>query len=196
MAFLEGIWGFPTKGRGDVGPAVVGRLLRFASKAGKIAASLVSVDESGNLSTPGVLLAGESARMQTSGGAATFGHADAAVDFPAVRQYSNGETSVSSDQTLALVGDADNTDKAFIYVSSDVTQIYRGPNSGVSLETSAVLQVDGEGSKVGGFLPPRLDSTGRGAISSPATGLIIFNTTSGRLELYDGSAWVGLTTTP
>jgi hypothetical protein len=40
-----------------------------------------------------------------------------------------------------------------------------------------------------GFLPPRMDSTQRNAIISPAAGLIIYNTTLSRIEIYNGSAW-------
>ena len=40
-----------------------------------------------------------------------------------------------------------------------------------------------------GFLPPRLTDTERDAISSPATGLMIYNTTTNLLNIYNGSSW-------
>jgi hypothetical protein len=40
-----------------------------------------------------------------------------------------------------------------------------------------------------GFLPPRMDSTQRNAIVSPAAGLIIYNTTISALQIYSGSTW-------
>ncbi|MGB0431256.1 MAG: hypothetical protein ACPGLV_12340 [Bacteroidia bacterium] len=43
-----------------------------------------------------------------------------------------------------------------------------------------------------GFLPPRLTTTQRDNISSPAEGLIIFNTTTDGLEQYNGSSWARL----
>lgn len=43
-----------------------------------------------------------------------------------------------------------------------------------------------------GFLPPRMTTTQRDAIASPATSLLIFNTTTNRYEYYDGAAWVPL----
>lgn len=47
-------------------------------------------------------------------------------------------------------------------------------------------------SKTKGFLFPRMNTTQRDAISSPATGLHISNTdSSGKLDYYNGSAWVG-----
>lgn len=44
-----------------------------------------------------------------------------------------------------------------------------------------------------GFLPPRMTTTQRDAISSPATGLMIYNTTTNKLNVYTGSAWEAIT---
>ena len=41
-----------------------------------------------------------------------------------------------------------------------------------------------------GFLVPRLNTTQRDAISSPATGLLIYNTSNGTFEYYNGSSWI------
>lgn len=43
-----------------------------------------------------------------------------------------------------------------------------------------------------GFLPPRMTTTQRNAISSPATGLQVFNTTTNELEFYNGTAWTAI----
>ena len=45
-----------------------------------------------------------------------------------------------------------------------------------------------------GFLPPRMTSTERDAITSPANGLIIYNVTNNRLEIRSGSNWLTLVT--
>jgi hypothetical protein len=42
-----------------------------------------------------------------------------------------------------------------------------------------------------GFLPPRMTSTQRDAISSPAAGLVIYNTTTSKLQVYT-TAWTDL----
>ena len=47
-------------------------------------------------------------------------------------------------------------------------------------------------STVKGALLPRMTTTQRNAISSPATGLEIYNTTTGRKEVYNGSFWRGI----
>jgi len=51
---------------------------------------------------------------------------------------------------------------------------------------SAILEAQ---STTKGFLMPRMTNTQRDAISSPATGLMIYNTTTGSLESYNGTRW-------
>jgi hypothetical protein len=41
-----------------------------------------------------------------------------------------------------------------------------------------------------GFLPPRMTSTQRDAIASPASGLVIYNTTTNLLNVYNGTMWI------
>ena len=40
-----------------------------------------------------------------------------------------------------------------------------------------------------GFLPPRMTTTERNAIASPATGLVVYDTTLSTLNVYNGSTW-------
>jgi hypothetical protein len=44
-----------------------------------------------------------------------------------------------------------------------------------------------------GFLPPVMTTTQKNAISSPATGLIVFDTTLAKLCVYTGAAWQTIT---
>lgn len=57
------------------------------------------------------------------------------------------------------------------------------------MEASAILEAR---STSKGVLFPRMTTTQRNAISSPATSLIIFNTTTGKYNYYTGSAWAEL----
>lgn len=57
-----------------------------------------------------------------------------------------------------------------------------------SISASALLQID---STTQGFLPPRMTTTQRNAIASPAEGLVVYNTTTDTLDVYNGSAWGG-----
>jgi hypothetical protein len=47
-------------------------------------------------------------------------------------------------------------------------------------------------STTSGFLPPRMTTAQRDAIASPATGLVVFNTTTNALNLYNGTTWVAV----
>lgn len=58
-------------------------------------------------------------------------------------------------------------------------------------EASSLFEVK---STVKGALLPRMTTTQRNAISSPATGLEIYNTTTNRKEVYNGTFWQGVAT--
>jgi len=55
---------------------------------------------------------------------------------------------------------------------------------------SAQLQID---STTKGFLPPRMTTTQKNAIASPATGLMVFDTTLAKLCVYSGTTWETIT---
>ena len=44
-----------------------------------------------------------------------------------------------------------------------------------------------------GFLPPRMTTTQKNAITTPATGLVLYDTTLNKLAVYTGSAWETVT---
>lgn len=73
--------------------------------------------------------------------------------------------------------------------------VYRDTGSvtigGTSPASTALLDLT---STTKGFLPPRMTTTARNAIASPATGLVIYNTSTNRVNFYDGSAWQELVT--
>lgn len=60
---------------------------------------------------------------------------------------------------------------------------------GSTLTTSAILSLS---STTLGFLPPRMTTVQRDAITTPATGLLIYNTSTNQYNSYDGVAWVAL----
>lgn len=66
-------------------------------------------------------------------------------------------------------------------------QVVIGTNSPVN---TAKLQID---STTQGFLPPRMTTTQKNAIATPAIGLIVFDTTLEQLCVRTSSAWVALT---
>lgn len=77
------------------------------------------------------------------------------------------------------------------YTASDANLKLAITETGVGVNTptpdaSAALEVS---STTQGFLPPVMTTTQRDAISSPAAGLIIFNSTTSKHQGYDGSTW-------
>ena len=56
----------------------------------------------------------------------------------------------------------------------------------VTADGSAILECS---STTLGFLPPQMTTAQRNAIAGPAAGLVIFNTTTGVLDFYNGAAW-------
>lgn len=62
-------------------------------------------------------------------------------------------------------------------------------NDGSDADASAILDVK---STSQGMLLPRMTTTQRDAISSPAAGLIIYNIENDCVEVYNGSAWTNM----
>jgi hypothetical protein len=75
---------------------------------------------------------------------------------------------------------------------SSNTERMRVGDSGVGVNTlaannaSAQFQID---STTRGFLPPRLTTTQKNAIASPAAGLVLYDSTTNKLQCYNGSTW-------
>jgi hypothetical protein len=69
---------------------------------------------------------------------------------------------------------------------STILQPYGGS---ATIHASAILQVE---STTKGFLPPRMTTTQRNAIPSPAIGLVVFDTDLGTNFQFDGTDWLGM----
>jgi uncharacterized protein (TIGR02145 family) len=78
-----------------------------------------------------------------------------------------------------------------LLVAATFTQAQVGVGTS-SPDSSAKLEIS---STTKGFLPPRMTTTQRNAITSPATGLVIFNTTTNSLETRKSTGWVSLSET-
>jgi hypothetical protein len=59
-----------------------------------------------------------------------------------------------------------------------------------SVQGSAILQAD---STTKGFLPPRMTTTQKNAIASPATGLVVYDNTLNKLSVFTGLVWETVT---
>jgi hypothetical protein len=93
-----------------------------------------------------------------------------------------GKGTTSSTYSLIATNSSGNTSTAALAVN-DALQTSFGTNAPVA---TAKVQIE---SITQGFLPPRMTTTQRDAISSPAAGLIIYNTTTNKHQGYDGSTW-------
>jgi hypothetical protein len=84
-----------------------------------------------------------------------------------------------------------NSHTIFEVKSSGNASFYQGASFGTTSDcvASAQVQID---STTKGFLPPRMTTTEKNAIASPATGLQIFDTTLNRPCFYDGTTWITL----
>jgi hypothetical protein len=90
----------------------------------------------------------------------------------------------------SVIDDNDDT------TSTEHMRILDSGNVGIgtaSPNASAILELS---STTKGLLPPRLTTTQRDAVGSPAEGLLIYNDTTNKLNVHNGSGWeaVGGTT--
>jgi len=61
---------------------------------------------------------------------------------------------------------------------------------GSTIDASSQLEVR---SVTKGFLPPRMTTTQKNAIASPAAGLVVYDTTLGKLCVRGAAAWETIT---
>jgi hypothetical protein len=116
-------------------------------------------------------------------------------------RFSNSSSGVST----LIVGEVSENIVSFGGITSSFPALKRASNNlevknaddtfgaglsvGAALNASAILQAD---STTKGFLPPRMTTTERNAIASPAAGLMIYNTTTAKLNVYT-TAWEAIT---
>ena len=108
-----------------------------------------------------------------------------------VNRYWNGTASADSTHVITPVVSADGTGRLdFSIAGSNVFSLSsNGLAAGLGIQiphTSAKLDIS---STTRGFLPPRMTTTQRDAIATPSEGLQIFNTTTKKINYYDGTVW-------
>jgi len=171
-----------------------------------------------NMTSAGLQLgngsASPTARLQVKGTGSTSATTSLLV------QNSSGQTAieVKDDKSIAIfenrIYDGFNQFKSF-YISGNTTIVSNyqaislrvfngalyasglevvgdGAESRVGIGTtspnaSAKLQLD---STTKGFLPPRMTTTQKNAISTPAAGLMVYDTSLNQMSYYNGSAWI------
>ena len=100
---------------------------------------------------------------------------------------------LSWDTNLVMIGGLPNTAVQFRANNVEVMRLTTSGNVGIgasSPEQSAILELKSQSK---GFLLPRMTISERDNISSPANGLMIFNTDTESIDVFtNGSGWIGL----
>ncbi len=97
---------------------------------------------------------------------------------------------LGTDPAINFLGTIDNEDLVFRTNSIEKMRITKTGQGGFGTSTpdpSAIFDIS---DTTKGFLPPRLSLAQRNAISNPAKGLLIFNTTDSTTQFWNGQCWL------
>jgi hypothetical protein len=72
---------------------------------------------------------------------------------------------------------------------NDIIRMWGTGNVAINSATDVASAQFSVNSTTKGFLPPRMTTTQKNAISSPATGLVVYDTTLSGIALYNGTNW-------
>jgi hypothetical protein len=143
-----------------------------------------SIDFQGNVAFGNVATLG--ARLGIKGSGSTSATTSLLV------QNSGGNTAfqVRDDRTVSTSGgDVSLRDGSFYVANNFITSYGQSIGFYGATVASAIVEIQ---STTKGFLPPRMTTTQRNAIASPAAGLMIYNTTTAKLNVYT-TAWEAIT---
>jgi hypothetical protein len=101
----------------------------------------------------------------------------------------NGNTYISNTSNNIWIAAVNSTANDVVVIPG--RQLNVNSTGTYTAQSSAIAQID---STTKGFLQPRMTTTQRDAIATPATGLSIYNTTTNTEDYYNGTAWVSLQT--
>jgi len=96
---------------------------------------------------------------------------------------------IVGDWAFVATGSAATEQRVATITSSGLLPFNRGYVGTGTVNASAAFEVD---STIRGLLFPRMTTTQRNAISTPADGLVIYNTTDNKLQVRAGGSWVDL----
>jgi hypothetical protein len=179
--------------RGSLDTVAAGKVLGrdTASGTGPVQELPIAVDASGNvgirMSSPTVGLdVAASVRIGNPASAAflvDFGQAGVGT-YRSAYIYGDGTNVTLSNQQNGYLGfHANNTERMRITATGNVGIGTGTPSASAALEVA---------SATGGVLFPRMTTTQRDAIGSPANGLVLYNITTDKLQVRAAGAWVDL----
>lgn len=149
--------------------------------------SSATIGSSGTLNQTGPLIASSSTTLSGLTTVANTMTATAPVIFNDTVNTNSAFVAAGANTIsgLTTVGNTLTLNSSAPMISSSSVSI----GSGSVADASSLIDIT---STSKGVLLPRMNTTQRDAISSPATGLTIYNTTTSALNVYNGSAWVAV----
>jgi hypothetical protein len=97
--------------------------------------------------------------------------------------YSSTGQYQANKSLLEVVGDLFVTASNFIFYSGSVGVGTTTPNASALMDIASTTK---------GFLPPRMTTTQKNAIATPATGLQVYDTTLNQMSYYNGTTWTNI----
>jgi hypothetical protein len=118
-------------------------------------------------------------------------------DFNQLRMYAAGSLALAiQSNSITFAGSGAYAQMSWVIntslsLSTNDSQVFMnaqgtsfGKGSGAA--TSSIVEI---ASTTKGFLPPRMTTTQKNAIASPAAGLVLYDSTTNKLQCYNGSTW-------
>lgn len=121
-----------------------------------------------------------SLQLKDNGDLATYG----SINIRSQAGDNGGNIFTGATENLSLSSSAYGTGSS-VNINTNGVIIQRLPTN-ANAAASAVLDIR---STTQGFLPPRMTTTQKNAIASPAAGLVVYDSTTNKLCCYNGSTW-------
>jgi len=126
-------------------------------------------------------------RVEDSAGTARFTIADDGTATFANTLVANGQFNFVSPGSFRSAVDSGTASNNLRFVVTGATKsLLINADYSNTNEATAMLEVQ---STTKGFLPPKMTTTQKNAITSPAAGLVVYDTTTNKLCCYNGSTW-------
>jgi hypothetical protein len=176
-----------------------GQGIRFLSKSFSNSVPILTILQSGNVLLGTTTDAGY--KFDVIGSTRLKGIGNTVATIGLIVQNSAGNSSVTCYDDLSVyidgknssgyatnirIGGLSNTANISFFGNNN---IYVGQAGSVENIPSALIAM---GSTTKGFLPPRMTTTEKNAIATPAAGLMIYDTTLNRPCFYNGTSWITL----
>jgi len=162
--------------------------IRFITQTASAQAERMRIFNTGNVGINTTTDAGY--KLDVNGTARFTGNIDLTTNFQIIGKGVNDAIRFATGEVRVAVSTS--TGFFSIYTPSSNTTLFRVMTNGNALigttteEASSKLTIE---STTQGFLPPRMTTTQRNAIASPAAGLVVYDNTDNKHYGYNGTTW-------